>query len=123
MDGSFSTAITVREKGSTLRITIMGRVGDQSVFTGSRNGSGRRGKDKGSAAIRNVLLWKVAELQEGWDPLLEPSHYRSHQGRPRQGPQIYRVCMYVCMYVRLAHFLFIKQFLFGVMLIIESSPI
>ncbi|XP_052108152.1 uncharacterized protein LOC107458084 isoform X1 [Arachis duranensis] len=37
------------------------------------------------------LLWKVAELQEGWDALLEPTYNFTHQGRRRQSHRIHRV--------------------------------
>nr|XP_025695508.1 uncharacterized protein LOC112797006 isoform X2 [Arachis hypogaea] len=46
---------------------------------------------KGSIGSWEELLWKVAELQEGWDALLEPTYNFTHQGRRWQSHRIHGV--------------------------------
>ena len=46
-------------------------------------------------------MWKVTELQEGWDALLEPSYYFTHQGRGWQSPQIHRVRIFFFLVISL----------------------
>ncbi|XP_072091823.1 uncharacterized protein [Arachis hypogaea] len=46
---------------------------------------------QGSIGSWEELLWKVAELQEGWDALLEPTYNFTHQGRRWQSHRIHGV--------------------------------
>lgn len=52
----------------------------QPVPAGCRYKSRRCGKNKGSIAGGEELLWEAAELQERWDSFLEPSHHFTYQG-------------------------------------------